>query len=60
MNAVSKFTQRVVPAALEQGLCFGGLAAVTFGCWLVYRPLGFIIGGLLAVWISFAISAERK
>lgn len=51
---------RIVPAILEQFLFFAGLAAIAFGAWMIYRPLGPIFGGLCGVWISFLISAERK
>ena len=35
----------------------GGAASVTFGCWQVYHPSGFIVGGafmLAASWIAAA------
>ena len=30
----------------------GGLAAIAYGCSLIYRPLGFIVGGWLAVKVA--------
>ena len=38
---------------LQATLFFGGLAAIAFGGWMIYKPLGPIFGGLFAVWISF-------
>lgn len=48
--------------ALSQSLAigalfFGGLAAVTYGAWLIYKPLGFIVGGILSV--AFALRVSR-
>lgn len=28
------------------GVAFGGLALVTFGCWIIYQPLAYIVPGL--------------
>jgi len=47
------------PAVLEKVLFFGGMAAVVWGVWMVYRPLGPIVGGGLAVWLGMLISVER-
>ena len=33
-------------------LGIGGLAAVSYGCWLIYSPLGFIIPGILIVMLA--------
>ena len=51
--------RKQTPAILEKTLFFGGMAAVVFGCWMVYRPLGPIVGGALAVWLGMLISVER-
>lgn len=50
----------IVPSTLMNILFFGGLAAVTYGAWMIYRPLGPIAGGLFAVWTGFNVSLERK
>lgn len=50
----------IVPAVFEQGLFFGGLTAIAYGAWMVYRPLGPIVGGVFAVKVAFLIAAERK
>ena len=47
-------------AVLEKILFFGGMGSVVWGCWMVYRPLGPIIGGVLAVWLGMLISVERN
>lgn len=38
----------------------GGLASIVVGASLIYRPAGYIVGGLLSVWIAVMISAESK
>lgn len=50
----------IVPGIFMNALFFGGLTAVAYGTWMIYRPLGPIFGGLFAVWVAFLISAERK
>ncbi len=45
--------------ALELVCFFGGLGAVVFGSWEMYRPAGFIIGGLLLVIIGMLINRDR-
>ena len=52
--------RKETPAVLEKVLFFGGMGSVVWGCWMVYRPLGPIIGGLLAVWLGMLISVERN
>ncbi len=59
VQSIRLWISRAVPAALEQILFFGGLAAVSFGLWMIYHPLGPIAGGAFGVWISFLIAAER-
>jgi hypothetical protein len=51
--------RKQTPAALERVLFFGGLAAIVAGCWMIYRPLGPLVGGALSVWISMLMSLER-
>lgn len=51
-----------VGAALQSGVIglmfFAGLASITYGCWMVYNPLGPMMGGILAV--SLALWMARK
>lgn len=37
----------------KHGLFLGGLLGLSYGCWLIYHPLGWIVAGLLLVGISF-------
>ena len=37
---------------------FLGILAIITGCGLIYRPAGFIVGGLFGMWLSFLIAAE--
>ena len=37
-----------------------GVAAFVYGCWLIYRPAGFLVGGLLLLVISLLWDRERR
>lgn len=39
--------------ALQLALFAGGLVSISYGAWMMYRPLGFILAGVFAVWIAF-------
>jgi hypothetical protein len=58
--AFRKACQKRMPAVLEHSLFFGGLASVVWGCWMLYHPLGPLVGGGLAVWVSMLASMERE
>jgi hypothetical protein len=58
--AFRKACQKRMPAVLEHSLFFGGLASVVCGCWMLYHPLGPLVGGGLAVWVSMLASMERE
>ena len=58
--AFRKACTKRMPGVVEHGLFFGGLASVTVGCWMVYHPLGPLVGGGLAVWVSMLASMERE
>jgi hypothetical protein len=60
LAAFRKSCQKRMPAVLEHGLFFGGLASVVWGCWMLYHPLGPLVGGGLAVWVSMLASMERE
>lgn len=51
-----------VAVALQSGMIglmfFAGLASLTYGCWMVYKPLGPMMGGCLAV--AFSLWLARK
>jgi hypothetical protein len=53
-------TIRVSPTILSHLLYLGGLAAVARGFWMLRPWIGFVIGGLLAVWLATQIDAESK
>ena len=48
----------IVPSVFAHVLFFAGLGAVTYGVWLIRPAAGFIVGGLLMVWVSFLVSAD--
>lgn len=37
-----------------------GFAAVTFGCFLIWPPLGFIVGGALLVIVAYLIDRGSR
>ena len=41
---VSKIKRAARVAAVD-GLMFGGMVLVVYGCWSVYQPVGVIVGG---------------
>jgi hypothetical protein len=47
----------LTPSLARDALGVGGLAAITYGAWLIYRPAGFIIGGLFAVVAAALLAA---
>ena len=51
---------RMIPAVMEKSLFFGGLIAVVCGCWMIYRPLGPLVGGGVAIWLGMLVSIERS
>ncbi len=60
---LARFTRglnQITPAVCQQVFFFGGMAAITYGAWLIYRPAGPLVGGALSMWIAAAISQERR
>lgn len=45
---------------LKIALFFVGLALMTYGCWLIYRPTGFIAGGLIVFGIALMTDKSQK
>ena len=56
----SKAVKEISKYSFEHFLFLGGLATMAYGCWLVWHPLGFIVGGWFSLRISLIISAEHK
>ena len=50
--------KRIVPEIAQFIFFFGGLSAIAYGAWMLYRPLGPIIGGILAVWVAFQLAKD--
>lgn len=38
--------------------CIFGLCCLVYGCWAIYGPVGWIIGGLLLAVISLIVARE--
>ncbi len=45
---------------LKTALCLLGLAAIVYGFWLMYRPLGFIAGGMLLFILALIIDRIQE
>lgn len=58
-QSLSVACAKKTPAVAESAFFFGGLGAVAFGCWMAWHPLGPIVGGGIAFWLSLLISADR-
>ena len=52
--------RRLLSKMLTQCAYWIGLAVIVYGCWLIYRPLGFVMGGLFLILIAFLIDREMK
>jgi len=52
--------KRHTPPATEKLLFYGGLAHIVLGCWMIYHPLGPLVGGGIAVWLGMLVSVERE
>lgn len=50
-------TKRQTVTVATTALDLIAIAAVTFGAWLIYAPVGFIVGGLLLAVLSWRVSA---
>jgi hypothetical protein len=35
-----------------------GLLALAYGCWLAWHPLGFVVGGLVLVWLMQGVGND--
>lgn len=44
-----KLIRRAAPIVLRDAIAVGGATAIVYGCWLLYVPLGFIVGGAFAL-----------
>ncbi len=58
-SRLKKALAPIPPLVFEQLFFFAGLGAITYGCWLVFKALGWVVGGLIGVWLATMISAER-
>ena len=56
---MTRFVQ-LGPSVLKHALFLAGLAGFTYGCWLIYRPAGWMIGGLLIAWFALLLDRSGK
>lgn len=40
---------------MKHAAFFAGLLLVSYGSWLIYRPAGFIVAGLIAIFVSLLL-----
>jgi len=50
--------QRKLPTRAAHCLFLSGIVSIIAGSALIYRPAGFIVGGVFCGWLAFLISAE--
>lgn len=58
-SVISKTVAKYVPPAAQYILFFSGLVAFTFGWWMIYHPLGPIVGGATAVFVSTILRSDE-
>jgi hypothetical protein len=56
MLAVRTRLAAAAPALLRDAVGLAGAAGVTYGTWLIYPPVGFIVGGLLALGTAWLLA----
>lgn len=44
----------------KNGLFLSGLAIISWGLGLAYKPLGLVAAGASLVWVSMLLSAEKE
>ena len=57
---VWRTARHAAPVFVNDAIGAAGLGCVSYGAWLVYRPSGFIVGGILAVTTSVLRSARAS
>jgi threonine/homoserine/homoserine lactone efflux protein len=45
---------------ITHALFLGGLCAIIYGAAQVYRPIGWIVGGCILVWIGILMAKESR
>jgi len=41
-------------------LFVAGLALVTRGAWMIYKPLGVIVAGLFCLWVGLLLAMDKR
>ncbi len=57
---LSIFYAKYRTAMFAYPMFWGGLASVTVGFWMIYHPLGPIVGGTAAIYLSIAASTDTE
>ncbi len=50
----------LLPSAFADLFFFAGLIAINYGVWLIYKPLGFIVGGGIGILLATLIYGSEK
>lgn len=56
----TKELARIRLFTFQHALFLGGLAGIAYGAWLLFHPLGFVVGGWFGIKVSLLIEAERR
>jgi len=51
---------RSVHNHVPDGVFIAGSGLTSYGFWMAWPPLGFIVGGLAVIFLAFAIESTRK
>lgn len=49
LGEVVRLVARALPILVCDLAGFAGMAAIAYGAWLIYRPAGFLVGGVLLI-----------
>jgi hypothetical protein len=56
MKSFTRAVKAALPTLLLDGLGASGAGALVYGIWLIYQPAAFIVGGTLAIAVSFMLA----
>ncbi len=52
--------KNVLPALFRDAIGLIGFGGTSYGFWLIYEPLGYIVGGVLLLYASILLSRAGK
>jgi hypothetical protein len=60
VQTVRSFVTNVVPSLIIDGVGLLGATAISYGAWEIYRPVGFIVAGILMLAFAFMIAGRSR